>query len=89
MTPAKQFWLLKDAIGAETTDVLEHEPTRHTISDFIHVIEHSAYLTAVKALKYYADETNWTYGDVPGHSYILDSDKGFTARKAIKELGEV
>ena len=38
---AREFWLLKDADGVKNADYLTHEPTRHTISDFIHVIEKS------------------------------------------------
>lgn len=30
----REWWLLKDA----QHDYLEHEPTRHTVSDFIHVV---------------------------------------------------
>ena len=40
---AREFWLLKDADGVKNADYLTHEPTRHTISDIIHVIEKSAY----------------------------------------------
>lgn len=42
MTQAPKFyWLLKDAIGADKTDILECEPTRHTIVDFVKVVDAS------------------------------------------------
>ena len=48
MSKARQLWVLKDAVG----DYLEWEPSRHTASDFIHVIEFEAYRKAVEALKW-------------------------------------
>lgn len=59
-TPSKprEFWLLKDAIDAEKTDILSHEPTRHTISDFIHVVDKSAFNKAVAALQWIANESD-------------------------------
>ncbi len=37
----RQLWILQDAIEDNVTDILTHEPTRHTVSDFVHVIERS------------------------------------------------
>jgi hypothetical protein len=45
-----QLWVFKDALGS-STDFLEHEPTRHTISDFIPMIEKLAYDKAVLGLR--------------------------------------
>lgn len=39
----------------------------------------------LEALNYYSDKSNWDHGDVPGHSYIVDSDRGITARRAIAQ----
>ncbi len=42
MSEVKELWILKDAIGA-TSDILLHEPTRHTVMDFVHVVPKSDY----------------------------------------------
>lgn len=93
---ARQLWVLKDAVG----DYLEWEPTRHTSSDFIHVIEFEAYRKAVEALKFYADNSNWTYScgnyccDYEISNSILNDDMGADncggklAKETLRELGE-
>jgi len=45
----REFWILK---GAEniTQEVLVHEPSRHTISDFDHVVEYAAFKAAMSEL---------------------------------------
>lgn len=52
-TPAKpiELWILNEAIEDNIPNVLKHEPTRHTVSDFFHVVDAKAYKTAIKALK--------------------------------------
>ena len=72
---AKQLWVLKDAVG----DYLEWEPTRHTSSDFIHVIEFEAYRKAVEALK---EIVNYKWcPSCKGY------EQGSIAKETLRELG--
>lgn len=71
---ARQFWVLKDAVG----DYIEWEPTRHTASDFIHVIEFEAYRKAVEALK--------MYGKAAVYNPATDQNESI-AYRVIQELG--
>ena len=72
---AKQLWVLKDAVG----DYLEWEPSRHTASDFIHVIEFEAYRKAVEALKEISKYTSAYSG--------ASSPEANLAKKTLRELG--
>lgn len=83
MNKGREFWLLTDADGSKNADYLSHEPTRHTISDFIHVIEYRAHKTALQTLKEISLSTEFIhgYGEVP-------TEPAKKALKALKELGE-
>ena len=72
---ARQLWVLKDAVG----DYLEWEPTRHTSSDFIHVIEFEAYSKAVEALKVISQYTSAYSG--------ASSAEANLAKQTLRELG--
>ena len=75
MSKERQLWVLKDAVG----DYLEWEPTRHTSSDFIHVIEFEAYRKAVEALKEISKYTSAYSG--------ASSPEANLAKETLRELG--
>ena len=75
MSKERQLWVLKDAVG----DYLEWEPTRHTSSDFIHVIEFEAYRKAVEALKEISKYTSAYSG--------ASSPEANLAKQTLRELG--
>lgn len=80
-TPAKptELWILNEAIEDNIPNVLKHEPTRHTASDFFHVVDAKAYKAVVKALKEFA----------LGESQFLDGVECMhKARETLRDLGE-
>ncbi len=70
--------MLNNDIAAMNLVISNYEKENEKLKEQLEIVK--------ETLEFYADETNYAHGDVPGHSYILDSDKGHFARKALKQL---